>query len=179
MKLYTDRLILQSSDISLSSAVAEYYSENKQFLAPLEPVREDDFYTESYQYRSLQLEQASLNGIRFYIFKKGSPDRVIGTVALNNIVRGAFDSCFLGYKLSAGNENRGYMTEAVKAVVDFAFEALKLHRIEANIMPRNLPSLAVVRKCGFYEEGYAVKYLKINGVWEDHIHMVLRNEKIE
>jgi ribosomal-protein-alanine N-acetyltransferase len=54
-----------------------------------------------------------------------------------------------------------------------------LHRIEANIMPRNAASLRVVEKAGFHREGLAKKYLKINGVWEDHIHMVLLNDRME
>lgn len=58
------------------------------------------------------------------------------------------------------------------------FDDMKLHRIEANIMPKNKQSLKVVEKLGFYDEGLAYKYLKINGKWEDHIHMVLLNNKI-
>ena len=58
----------------------------------------------------------------------------------------------------------------------FSFEELGLHRIDANIMPHNIASLGVVRRCGFVEEGLARKYLKINGVWEDHLHMVKLNE---
>jgi [ribosomal protein S5]-alanine N-acetyltransferase len=58
------------------------------------------------------------------------------------------------------------------------FQELGLHRIEANIMPKNKRSLRVVEKLGFYNEGLAYKYLKINGKWEDHIHMVLLNDKV-
>ena len=68
------------------------------------------------------------------------------------------------------------MTEAVRAAADIAFTDLDLHRIEANIMPRNGASLRVAEKAGFYHEGLALKYLRINGVWEDHIHMVLLRE---
>jgi ribosomal-protein-alanine N-acetyltransferase len=71
------------------------------------------------------------------------------------------------------------MTEAVKAVVDYGFNTLALHRIEANIMPRNIASLRVVGKLGFINEGLSKKYLKINGQWEDHIHMVIFNEVME
>lgn len=100
----------------------------------------------------------------------------MGLVGLNNLVRGAFQSCFLGYKLDGGLLRRGYMTEAVEEAVRIAFTVLGLHRIEANIMPRNTASLGVARKAGFQEEGLAVRYLRINGVWEDHIHMVRRDE---
>lgn len=71
------------------------------------------------------------------------------------------------------------MTETTKAVVKYAFKDLGLHRIEGNVMPRNERSLRVVEKCGFQSEGIAEKYLKINGVWEDHVHMVIRNHAME
>ncbi len=73
--------------------------------------------------------------------------------------------------------NKGYMTEAIMAVVKVAFKEMKLHRIEANVMPRNLRSIRVVEKCGFINEGLAKQYLKINGVWEDHYHMVILNDE--
>lgn len=71
------------------------------------------------------------------------------------------------------------MTETVNEVVRYAFESLGLHRIEGNIMPRNKASIGVVEKCGFVNEGTSRKYLKINGVWEDHIHFVKINEAME
>ncbi|WP_330651588.1 GNAT family N-acetyltransferase [Tepidibacter aestuarii] len=70
------------------------------------------------------------------------------------------------------------MSEAIKKGIDIIFNQYKLHRIEANIMPKNKASLRVVEKLGFYNEGLALKYLKINGKWEDHIHMVLLNDKL-
>lgn len=95
--------------------------------------------------------------------------------ALNNVVWGAFYSCFLGCKLDVELINRGYMTTAVQAVTEFAFRRLHLHRIEGNIMPKNKPSLRVLEKCGYQNEGLSKSYLKINGRWEDHIHMVKLN----
>ena len=118
---------------------------------------------------------------RFWIFKKEEvrDRRTIGTVALSNIVRGGFQSCHLGYKLDETELRKGYMSEAIRGVVDFAFREIDLHRIEANIIPRNAASLGTVEKLGFYHEGLAVKYLQINGRWEDHIHMVIRNAAME
>nr|WP_281201113.1 GNAT family N-acetyltransferase [Orenia metallireducens] len=95
------------------------------------------------------------------------------------MVRGCFQSCYLGYHLDKEEVNNGYMTEALEEAINFLFEEFKLHRIEANIMPKNNPSLRVVQKLGFYNEGLAKKYLTINGKWEDHIHMVLLNEEVE
>ena len=70
------------------------------------------------------------------------------------------------------------MTEAVLAVTKYAFNELGLHRIEGNVMPHNQASMAVLKKCGFTEEGYSKKYLRINGVWQEHIHMVLINNEL-
>lgn len=75
--------------------------------------------------------------------------------------------------------NQGYATEALQAAIMCAFDELELHRIEANVLPYNAPSLRVLEKLGFESEGLAIKYLKINGRWEDHIHMVLRNRHME
>jgi ribosomal-protein-alanine N-acetyltransferase len=69
----------------------------------------------------------------------------------------------------------GYMTEAVKKGIEIMFQDYGLHRIEASIMPRNIRSLKVTQKLGFQEEGLSPQYLKINGKWEDHLHMVLLN----
>lgn len=108
-------------------------------------------------------------GYRFYIARREAPEEIIGLTSLGQIVRRAFQSCFLGYKLDQRFLRRGYMTEAVRETVRIAFEELDLHRIEANIMPRNLASLGVARKAGFYEEGLALKYLQINrGVGRPH-----------
>ena len=77
--------------------------------------------------------------LRLWIFKKGDMSRVIGTVAFNNIIRGAFLSCHLGYKLDKDEINKGYATEAIRKGIDIIFNYYGLHRIEANIMPRNTP----------------------------------------
>ena len=68
------------------------------------------------------------------------------------------------------------MTEAVELITRYAFDHLELHRIEANVMPRNVASLRVLEKNGYINEGISQKYLNINGVWEDHYHMVILNE---
>ena len=181
MIIETDRLLLKSSNRDFAEMLVEYYNKNRIFLELFEPIREDLFYTIDEQTSILQNEiylQNDKSSFRFYIFLRESPDFIIGSVALNNIVWGSFLSCFIGYKLSENYLNRGYMTEAVRRIIAFAFDDLKLHRIEGNVMPINKPSLAVLRKCNFIDEGYAPKYLRINGTWEDHIHMVLLNENI-
>lgn len=172
----TDRLILTASSPDLTPAVADYLNRNRLFLAPTEPTRDELYYTEAFQRQQL-LHDAQCYGrqseVRLWVAKRQRPERIIGMVHLSGIVLGCFRSCFLGYKLDQAEQNRGYMTEAVARLVRIAFEQLDLHRIEANVMPRNLPSLRVVEKLGFENEGVARAYLKICGKWEDHIHMVL------
>jgi ribosomal-protein-alanine N-acetyltransferase len=144
------------------------------------PLADADFFTVAAQREKLRYEAelyAQDRAIRFYLFHH--PDRarrtIIGDLNLSNIVRGAFQSCFLGYKMAADATGKGYMTEAVVRTTHFAFADLHLHRIEANIMPRNVASRRVAEKAGFVEEGLARKYLKIKGVWEDHLHYVRLN----
>ncbi|HWR40923.1 MAG TPA: GNAT family N-acetyltransferase [Patescibacteria group bacterium] len=180
----TDRLLLRILDESWAETVLDYYLRNFAFLRQWEPQRDAEFFTAECQRSLLLTELARMNlgeMFRFWIVKKeeARQRRTIGTVALSNIVRGGFQSCHLGYKLDQSELRRGYMTEAIGGVVGFAFGELGLHRVEANILPRNAASLGVVGKLGFYHEGLARKYLQINGRWEDHIHMVIRNLAME
>jgi ribosomal-protein-alanine N-acetyltransferase len=92
----------------------------------------------------------------------------VGVVNVSQIVRGAFQSAYLGYYAFAPNHRRGYMTQALASVVTRAFRQLGLHRLEANIQPENTPSIALVRKLGFRQEGFSRRYLKIRGRWRDH-----------
>lgn len=91
-----------------------------------------------------------------------------GVIHLTNIVLGAFRSGYLGYYAFAGFERQGLMQSGLSQVLRHAFKSLKLHRLEANIQPKNAASIALVRSCGFVQEGYSPKYLKIGGQWRDH-----------
>ncbi len=102
--------------------------------------------------------------------------RIVGVFNLSEIVRGGFQSCYLGYYVGAGYQQRGYMTEALRLVLAHAFETLKLHRVEANIQPDNTASLALVRRAGFAREGFSRRYLKISGRWRDHERYALLAE---
>lgn len=97
------------------------------------------------------------------------PDQaIVGVVNISNIVRGLFQSGYLSYYAFAGHEGRGYMKQGLRAVVRHAFKVLKLHRLEANIQPGNKASRALVLACGFEQEGFSPRYLKIRGRWKDH-----------
>lgn len=177
-KIETSNLILKSSSIEFAEETLNYYLRNLDFLKEFEPKRSDKFFTMEGQLNLLSEEIEGENlksSYKFYIFTKEKPNHLIGMVNLNNIVWGAFLSCFLGYKLDKDYINKGYMTEALTAITSFAFEDLGLHRVEGNVLPRNKASLKVLEKCAYVNEGRSKDYLKINGVWEDHIHMVKLN----
>ena len=179
MKLHGARITLVSADASLALSVCSYYERNRSFLSTFEPKRNEEFYTPRFHEQELLAEQAyaqELRSVRYYIVENNNPDEIIGTISLSNIVWKAFCSCFLGYALDSVHLNLGYMTEAVELITCFAFKELGLHRIEANVVPRNKASLRVLEKCGYKNEGLSLRYLKINGIWEDHVHMVKLNE---
>jgi ribosomal-protein-alanine N-acetyltransferase len=95
-------------------------------------------------------------------------DAIAGVFTISQIVRGAFQSAYLGYYASAHYARQGYMREAMDLVLDHAFAVLRLHRLEANIQPGNAASIALARGSGFRLEGYSPRYLLIGGQWRDH-----------
>ncbi len=181
-KIYrTERLVLKTLDKSSAQMVLDYYMRNRNFLREWEPAKSEKFYTKAYHEVQLENDRCmaeNRNLLRLWIFKKDEESRIIGSMGFSNIVWGAFLSCYLGYKLDQGEINQGYMTEAIKKGIDIIFKEYRLHRIEANIIPRNKRSLRVTEKLGFHNEGISRQYLKINGIWEDHVHMVLLNNKV-
>ena len=122
------------------------------------------------------LAKASSDQRRGLVVTRNDDGALIGTVNLNEIVRGAFQSCYMGYWIGAPYARQGYMTEAVALAVQFAFEDLGLHRVEANIIPENTPSIALVRRLGFRKEGLSLRYLRIAGTWRDHERWALTVE---
>ena len=166
---------LVPAELSLAEQAVDYYKRNRAFLETFEPVRSEEFFTLEYQQTVLKKEMADYEAktaFRFYIIPMEQPSKIIGVIGLNNVVWGAFCSAFLGYKLDKDYVGNGYMSMAVKMLTKYAFEELGLHRIEANVMPKNKASLRVLEKNQFINEGISKYYLNINGVWEDHIHMV-------
>ena len=102
--------------------------------------------------------------------------QIVGVINLNVITRGALQSAYLGYWIGESFARKGYMTEGIKLVTQYAFTELGLHRVEANIQPGNLASIALVRKCGFQKEGFSPKYLRVFGEWRDHERWALLAE---
>jgi ribosomal-protein-alanine N-acetyltransferase len=93
---------------------------------------------------------------------------IIGAISLSQIFRGGFQNAYLGYYVGAQYSGQGHMTEALQLLLRYAFKNLRLHRLEANIQPGNIASIALVKRAGFVLEGYSKRYLKICGRWRDH-----------
>ena len=159
---------LEAADLP---ALVEARVRNRAFLTEWEPTRDESFFTPAGQARELALDDAAwrtATGFPFAILDASANDRLIGRVALANIVRGVWQNATLGYWISQDAGSRGHATAAVRLALRFAFDVAGLHRVQPAIMPRNVRSRRVVEKCGFRHEGVALRYLKINGVWEDH-----------
>ena len=100
-----------------------------------------------------------------------------GEINLTAIQRGPFQSAYVGYWIDEKHAGNGYMPEALVALARFAFDDLQLHRIQIAIIPRNQASRRVVEKLAIREEGVALRYLEINGVWEDHVRYAITSEE--
>lgn len=106
-------------------------------------------------------------------------DRFAGEVTLSSIQRGPFQSGFIGYWVDRELAGQGLVPEAVVVALEFSFDAINLHRVEITIIPRNHPSLRVVGKLGLRQEGVAVRFLEIDGQWEDHARFAITAEEWE
>jgi ribosomal-protein-alanine N-acetyltransferase len=178
--LETRRLVLRLAEPSEARLVVDYLERNREHLARWEPDAPIGFYTESYwRERVVQIQREEEEGrvVRVHLFDKAAvrPRRVIGTIGLSNIVRGAFHNAHLGFGLDGSVQGEGYMREALEALIAYAFGPLNLHRLEANHQPHNLRSAALLRRLGFQPTGFARDYLHIDGAWRDHVQTALVN----
>lgn len=180
--LSTDRLVLLLPMRVHAEAIADYFARNTEHLARWSPPRAPGFETAAYWRGRIAVQQAAFEegrAAQLVLAPKAEPRRIIGTVALTEIVRGALRACLLGYGIDRDEQGKGLMREAVAAVVKFAFETLRLHRVMANYLPTNERSGALLRSLGFVVEGYARDYLFIDGKFRDHVLTALVNHELE
>jgi len=173
-----DALILQGRCVYLRplqlgdyAAWAELRSQSRAHLVPWEPAWSiDDLTKASFRRRVRHYQKEALDdlGYAFLIFETEGA-RLVGGLTLSYVKRGVTQSTTLGYWLGAPYVGRGYMSDAVRAILPYAFETLGLHRIEVSVQPTNEASLRVLDRVGFRREGLARGYLKINGQWQDHV----------
>ena len=178
----SNRLILRSLSVKDAGEVFDFRTRNAEFFKPGSPEYPKDYFNIDYHRNNLLNIEADIlkgNLVQLGVFLKESPLFMIGSVVFSNIIKGPFKSCYLGYRIDKDEINKGYATEAIIAGCEYMFKEKKLHRIEANIIPGNTASIKTIEKAGFTYEGLSKKYLKINGVWEDHLHYVLLNEEQE
>jgi ribosomal-protein-alanine N-acetyltransferase len=177
-RLETPRLVVRLADEPEARAVVEYFTRNRAHLAPWEPRHPEAFYSDGYWRERLslyKLEALEGRGWRAMMFERAHPERVVGTISLTNIVRGALHGANLGYGLEGALQGRGCMREALEAVIGFAFAELRLHRLEANYRPENVRSAALLKRLAFVPQGFARDYLLIDGAWRDHVLTALVN----
>lgn len=177
MKLVGHEIYLRFQTESDAVSMLGLNQRNREFFQRYLCDRNDEFYTVEHQLDRIKsgltlMQQDQKYSFGIFLVKT---DELIGDVALTEIVRGPLQTCWIGYYVDRSQNGRGYTTEAVRLVVDYAFEILKLHRVEAGVMPHNLGSIRVLEKAGFYNEGLSKKNVLINGKWEDHLHFAVVN----
>lgn len=176
-ELTTPRLGLRMLHADEAPLVVDYVRRNQDHLAPWEPKREPAYFTLDHWRTTLAQhakDESAGTHVRRFLLHEG---RVVGAASLNNLVRGVFHSCYLGFSLDHEQQGKGMMREALQAVIGHAFskDGLNLHRIEANHQPHNARSEAVLARLGFVRQGFAKDYLFIDGAWRDHVMTALIN----
>jgi len=172
-------IFIRQLELSDAEDLLKLEVENRDFFQLYSPLKDEKFYTidgqvERIEKNVLLTKQDSVYS--FGIFLTDSK-QLIGNVTLSEVARGNYQSCWVGYYLDRKHNGKGYMTKAVKLVVDYGFNELKLHRIEAGVMPHNIRSIKVLEKAGFHKEGIAIENVKINGRWENHQTLAIVNNE--
>ncbi|CAN5539837.1 ribosomal protein S5-alanine N-acetyltransferase [soil metagenome] len=151
-------------------SLLELRLQDRDFLTDFEPHRQPSYFTRSGQAAEIaadQIDDRAGAGHAFGIFLT-KDEQLAGRVRLSNLVRGAWHNATLGYFVGRAYSGRGVATEAVGLVLGFAFEEVRLHRVQAGVMPHNDASRRVLEKNGFRLEGRSKRYLYIGGAWQDH-----------
>ena len=169
--IHSERVMLRTPQMADYPAWAELRAASREFLTPWEPLWASDELSRSSFRRRVRHYQRDLRedvGYALFIFAAAS-GALVGGLTLCNVRRGVTQACTLGYWIGGPHARRGYMTAAVRAVIPFVFDSLELHRLEAACLPTNDASIRLLEATGFAREGLARRYLRINGVWQDHL----------
>jgi ribosomal-protein-alanine N-acetyltransferase len=166
-----DSVVLRVPQMSDYAEWAALREASRDFLTPWEPTwPPDDLTRASYRRRIRRYAEDQRSDLAYPLFVLRKSDNVLlGGLTLANIRRGCAQAGNLGYWMGAAYSRQGYMTAAVKLVIPFAFETLRLHRVEAACIPSNVASVRLLEKTGFRREGFAREYLCIDGAWQDHL----------
>ncbi len=152
-------------------AWAQLREQSRAFLTPWEPIwPSDDLTRGAFRRRLRRYQEDQRNDLAYaFLVFRGADHALVGGLTLANIRRGVAQAGSLGYWTGAPFAHRGYMSAAVRALLAHSFSTLRLHRVEAACIPTNAPSIGLLEKTGFQREGYARRYLCINGIWQDHL----------
>lgn len=169
--LRAERVMLRTPEMADHEVWAGLRLRSREFLAPWEPLWPSNDLTRSAYRARIKRYWRDIEddaSYPFFIFGvAGAP--LLGAVTLSNVRRGVAQTGTLGYWIGEPHARSGYMTEAMRLMQAFAFQHLQLHRLEAACLPVNHASIALLRRSGFHQEGLARSYLKINGMWQDHL----------
>src|SRR4029079_5902035 len=169
--LQSGSVLLRTPQMADYPAWAELRAASRDFLSAWEPLWAADELTRASFRRRVRHYLRDLRedmGYALFIFG-GETGTLLGGLTLCNVRRGVTQACTLGYWIGAPYARQGFMTAAVRAAIPFVFDSLELHRLEAACLPANTASVRLLEKTGFTHEGLARRYLKINGVWQDHL----------
>ena len=175
----TQRLTLTLAPPEAAPRVVAYRRENWDHHRPWSPPRGQDELSVAVWRRRLETwaqEERDGLALRLMLFPRGDiGGGILGTANFTQIVRGAFQACYLGYELDYRAEGKGLMREALEGAIRHMFDSVGLHRIMANHIPHNMRSAGLLKRLGFMPEGYARDYLFIDGAWRDHVLTALAN----
>ncbi|MBI09366.1 MAG: 30S ribosomal protein S5 alanine N-acetyltransferase [Rhodospirillaceae bacterium] len=179
VRLLGSKVFLRPSDRTDEKQWIIIREESREFLEYWEPTWPADATTSAAFRRRLKKFSADWrDGLTyaFLIFRR-EDEVLVGGITLSNVRRGVSLSASMGYWMGKMHARNGYMAEAIQLSLDFSFDTLGLHRIEAACLPSNTPSRNLLLKSGFVQEGFARSYLRINGTWQDHVcYAILRTD---
>jgi ribosomal-protein-alanine N-acetyltransferase len=150
---------------------------SRQFLEPWEPSWPADALSRlSFRSRVTRYAEDWRTDQAYNFFIFSTDDALVGGIGLSNVRRGVSETASLGYWVGEPFARQRWMTAALPLVLDFSFDRLRLHRVEAACLPTNVPSRALLMRTGFQQEGYARQYLCIAGKWQDHLQFAILRE---
>jgi [ribosomal protein S5]-alanine N-acetyltransferase len=178
-RLIGDRVFLRPPERGDYEAWASLRAGSRDFLTPWEPSWPSDALSRaSFRARVARYAEdwRTDQAYNFLIF--AMDETLVGGIGLSNLRRGVSETASLGYWIGQPFARQRYMSSALPLVIDFGFQRLGLHRIEAACLPTNIPSRALLARAGFHQEGYAREYLCIAGKWQDHLlFAILRGDR--
>ena len=161
-----------------AASLLDMRTRNRDFFEPWEPDQSSQLFTLDGMTRDIEQRRRDWAADRRYSFLiEDDHGGCIGGIILSNVIRGAFQNATVGYYVDEGNNGRGVATEALKQIVRFAFEEIGLHRVEASVMDHNARSKRVIAKAGLRHIGFAPRYLKLAGDWQDHHVFAITREE--